>query len=166
MIKNFKTWYRIKWSYVLGLLLTQFGVSSCGIEEDPFNGGGDGGGLLMYGSPRADYELSISVKNEAGKPLANQKIIIRRLNEKMQPAEYTYYPFSCDTVITDSDGRYKGGLKTITMKHNLRAVVKEPIDTSLKPDSVNIEVKQIKKGDGAWYQGKFSGSAEIKLKKK
>ncbi|MCQ2267997.1 MAG: radical SAM-associated putative lipoprotein [Bacteroidaceae bacterium] len=158
MIKNFKAWYRIKWNYVLGLLLAQLGVSSC---EDIFNGGGK----EMYGCPSADFFLSISVKDDAGKPLVNQKVVIRQLDGNNQALESSYRPFGSDTVMTNEKGIYEGVLNQWYIG-NLRAVVNEPVDDTLAPDSVNIEMKKIKKGDGAWYMGKYSGSADIKLKKK
>lgn len=155
MRKNFKFWWRSKWNYILGLLLAQLGISSCNSEEE------------MYGCPHASFKISITVKDEAGNPLANQKVIIRQLDNNFQPYQNTYNPNACGMVETNLYGNYTGNPMNLYMYDgHLRAVVNEPVDESLSPDSVDIELKQTKKGNGIWYQGEFSGSAEIKLKKK
>lgn len=155
MIKEFKKWCRTKWNVALGFLLAQLGIVSCGDETE------------MYGCPNADFRISITVKDEAGNRQPSQKIIIRQLDPHFNPYPNTYNPYACDTVMTDLNGNYTGNPKNLNMYNgHIRAVVNEPVDESLSPDSVDILLKQTKKGDGDWYQGTFSGSAEIKLKKK
>lgn len=163
MKTNIKLWWRTKWNYVLGILLAQLGMTSC--LDDIIGGSNDI--VVAYGTPHADFKISLTVKDEVGKPLPNQKVVIRQLSIYSQPYEQTYKPHAGDTVVTDLYGKYTGGLPHIhTHNGNIRAVVNDPVDESLSPDSVNIELKQTKKGDGSWFQGEFSGSAEITLKKK
>ena len=119
----------------------------------------------MYGMPTADYTLSLKVKDEAGKPVANQRVLVRPVIQNGDVREY----HNTDTVTTNNDGKYEGAVKNRygywpTDTKAMRIVVDEPVDPMLAPDSVTVSVKQTKKGDGAWYEGTYEGKAELILK--
>lgn len=145
---------------VLAWITAQLGLVSC---DNGILGGGE---VCMYGMPTADYTLSLKVKDEAGKPIANQKVLVRPVNYNGEVHENEYY--NTDTVTTDRNGSYEGAVENRygwwpAGTKGMRIVVDEPVDPMLAPDSVTVSVKQIKKGDG-WYEGTFEGKAELTLK--
>lgn len=170
-MKKAKKWWLTKVNFVLAWITAQLGLVSC--DNNILDIGG--GGLCMYGMPTADYTLSLKVKDEAGKPIANQKVLVRPTDDKGQIDDYhaQYIQYETDTVTTDQDGKYEGAIG----KHSygrywfpgikgMRVVVEDPVDPMLAPDSVTVSVKQTKKGDGDWYEGTYGGNAELTLKKK
>lgn len=161
-MKKNRKWWLAKVSMMLAWLTAQLGLTSC---DNAFSGGAE----CMYGTPSADYSLSLKIKDEAGKPLAGQKVVVRPTNINGEVSRmYTDYinHYGADTIVTNTEGKYEGVAKGwFPGAKGVRFVVEKPVDPSLKPDSVNVALKQTKKGDGSWYEGTFEGKAEMTLKK-
>ena len=66
--------------------------------------------------------------------------------------------------VTDADGNYKWDETGFPM-NKLKVVVIDP-DSIYENDSTEITLKQTEKGDGDWYDGKYEGKADFKLKKR
>lgn len=141
---------------VLAWLVGQLGFTSC-------NGVINGGMECMYGMPTADYDISVSVIDAAGKAQAGQKVIVRNTDKSGNVNGYQGYNHA-DTLVTDAEGKIQQHSRDFPVD-GMRFVVQEPVDKTLAPDSINVTPKQTKKGDGSWYDGTFEVKGEIVLKK-
>ncbi|MCL2131715.1 MAG: radical SAM-associated putative lipoprotein [Lentimicrobiaceae bacterium] len=117
---------------------------------------------LEYGTPHANYEVKGVITNkETSKPIQNIQVI-RQIHQ-----EYG------DTLYTDADGKYVFAFGDFPYKDNVYRLKIEDIDGEENGGDFvtkEIEVKitqadQIEKGDGNWYDGKFSKIVNIELEK-
>ena len=100
-----------------------------------------GGGLAMYGQPTAHYKLIGNVKGPDGKPVEGIQAVF-------VPREDGAYPHENDTLYSDAQGHFeKGRLKGKTLTRNA------------------LKMEQTRKGDGAWYEGAYTVSADVTLDK-
>ena len=154
---------KIRWQYCLTALLALLGFSSCKkiIEEfgGPFY-------LCMYGQPTANYKVIGEVKDPAGKPVEGIRVVVNPGS-----AHPDYFK---DTLYTDAKGQFQKENLTYSWPDEFKdgTIQFEDVDGdkngSFKTKvlkSSELEVKQTKKGDGAWYQGDFTITAKTKLEK-
>ena len=136
-------------NYLLSAILGMLGFQSCD-EVIP------GGGMdCMYGTPSAHFVVGGKVVDEDNKPVADENILIR-------PAGMNYGVRK--QLTTDADGNYKWDETGFPM-NKLKVVAIDP-DSIYENDSTEITLKQTEKGDGDWYDGKYEGKADFKLKKR
>lgn len=131
-------------SYVLGLLLSALGFTSC-------NGGGN---LSMYGTPSADFVVSGKVTNSANAPIPDIQVSIQR-EETKTDAQGNYvlknsgfsFPGDLEIKFTDIDAELNGSYET-----------KEVIEEVESSDYVG--------GDESWYSGKVTKTVNVELVEK
>lgn len=141
---------------------TLLGFTACGEISDE------------YGSPITDYQVKGRVTSEDGKPLQGIQVIVK--NEENAYHVYQKDDGSMiegnDTVYTNADGQFVSHQSSIGWVTSEQAVFHD-IDGDanggfFKSDSVKLadmESRQIKKGDGHWYEGMYEYTTEIKLAK-
>ena len=155
---RFNRWYNA----VLTALMSLIGYG-CSSSDDPW-----GGGLCMYGTPTANYEVNGVVKDEAGAPIKGIKTSLKMFYTLEEGKEYAY---TRDSVLTDQSGRYQ--LKISDSSAYLKLIA-EDVDGEdnggyYQSDTLDIDYKEavkVKEGDGSWYMGDFTISKDITLKKK
>jgi len=136
-------------NYILGLLLGLLGFQSC--DEI-------GGSVCEeYGVPYATFSVKGSVTDSQGKPLAGEKVVVDN-------PKYPSYTLTKDTIKTSANGDFVYGPIDDFPSEKLRVKV---FDTTGKyeNDSIDITLTKTEKGKG-WYDGKYEGSADFKLKDK
>lgn len=152
---------KINWRYTLGSLLALLGFGSCERITDI------GGGLTMYGQPTAHFKFMGDVKDTDGKAVPGIRVIVHpRPDEDETWDNDTLYTNSAGHVekdllkydwpdeminakvtFEDVDGEANGSYKTKVLNHG------------------NLEIKQTRKGDGAWYKGDYTVRADAVLEK-
>lgn len=150
-----KSVYKSLMAVVLGIL----GFASCEKALDVID---DGGGLVMYGQPHADFKAVGSVKDKSGKPIEGIRVAIRQTI----PHSHEHK----DTVYTDSKGEYVLTTQGFTGPSSVK-IVFEDIDGAanggeFEKTEATPAVKQTKKGDNSWYNGAFEAKADVKMNKK
>lgn len=128
---------------ILSALLTLLGFGSC-----------DKIGTLEYGSPYVDYQVKGQVTDEEGNPIEGIRVT---------------FETSPDALYTDANGHFESKeIRNVVVYGKIKF---EDIDGSAHgsflPDSAdlaNLEQKQIEKGDGNWYEGKFEINVQQQLK--
>ena len=151
------------WTKLLyGFLMTILGFSGCNIIEF---------GRVEYGQPHAEFKIAGEVKSQDGTPLKGIRVTI-----DPQPSNPDYSRYSSDTLFTDADGKYsKDRLKYGWPDEMKEAEISfEDIDgpenggefETMKLTSGEFSVKQIKKGEGNWYAGVYSVTANATLSPK
>lgn len=142
-------------SRILTATLSVLGFTSCD---------GIGGHEEMYGSPIVEFQVKGAVLSPDEKPLEGVQVIVRK--------EWSNHPMMADTVYTNAQGEFESLGHTATsvekQKVYFNDVDGEANGGVFKSDSVELKamnMEQLKKGDGAWYNGKFSYSVVQKLKK-
>ena len=148
-----KKWYKIA-QRSLSALLVLLGFESCGSGDYP----------AEYGTPMVDFHIVGQVTDEAGKPIEGIQVTAR--------GYYGYTDGSTETTTqTDKNGYYKtSNIETIWIDPELK-VVFEDIDGAanggmFKKDSVMSDAmqrRQVKRGDGNWYQGEYELTANKTL---
>lgn len=119
--------------------------SSCEGLEDII-----GGGYCMYGTPTMDYEISGKVVDaESGKAI--EGILVSR------PWKYDDYG-----VLTDNKGKFT--ICGQEFPNDTLHVQATDIDGSYQANKIVVSLKQVEKGDGAWYNGKFGNKNEVEIK--
>jgi len=109
----------------------------------------------MYGTPYADYNVDISVCDEDNKPIKG-----------IQISAYGLDPDK--TVYTDVNGKAKFDVSEMTLSLTLTDIDGEANGGEFKEKTVKEEdltVKKTGKGDGAWYEGKYSAKGIVKMVK-
>ena len=148
---------KIRWQYVLGGLLALLGFSGC---QDI--------GIIRceYGQPSADFKIIGDVKDADGKPVKGIRVVV-----DPGSAHPDYYK---DTLYTDARGQFqKDQLKYSWPDEFKDGKVKfEDVDGadngSFKTKELkasDLSVKQTKKGDGHWYEGEYTITANATLEK-
>lgn len=134
---------------VLGAILGCLGFAGC--KDDHYD---------MYGSPTADFEIKGAVTKEMDNvPVENATII---LNQIYTDSPNEGYPIK--SVETDADGRYNISI-TYHPVDKIRIVCVPPEGSGLDADSVDVETKYTG-GDGDYYWGSMTCTADFKLKEK
>ena len=132
--------------------LIALGFTSCEEMEDE------------YGSPSRDFQVKGVVTDEAGNPIENIRVIIR---------DAYNYGYSPDTTYTDSQGNFSSNIIRDYGFRDNQAAYFDDIDGdanggTFQSDSTSLndmQSKQIEKGDGNWYEGKYEFEVQQKLKK-
>lgn len=136
----------IHWRTLLAWAAGISGLTSC--DNLPFIG------ACMYGTPSADYNVTLTVTDEDGNPVKGieasgngrpEKPLTDQSGVVKMNLEGIIYPH---IVLTDIDGEDNGGEFE-----------------ELQVSEQDLTVKQIKKGDGNWYQGAFEATGTVKMKK-
>ncbi len=154
----------IKWyNLFLGALLGFLGFSSC----DPIH-------LLPrleYGQPHADYKLVGSVKDQAGKPIQGIRV---SFHPNLENTSDEVNAMHTDTLYSDASGKFSKDALKYTWPNLTRAVVEfEDIDgpdnggsfKKLRVSVGELEVSETQKGDGNWYGGAQTITADVKMEK-
>ena len=149
------------------LLLTLLGIGSCSEvnnEDDPFKG------LLMYGTPTAQYSVKGKVTDEKGKAIQGLQIILGKRYYDDSSVIWDQHYFPIDTLTTDSNGVYQYDSGTVFPVENLQVDVNDIDGTAGGGEfnSATTVVKNIEyKGGSSWYLGKAVIEVPtFKLKKK
>lgn len=132
------------------------GLSSC--DDKSLWSDDEGGMMIMYGSPYADYDVTVKVTDEAGKPINGislrepwivdgQPVYKTDHKGEVSAKIRSFSTTRLDLILEDIDGDENGG----TFK----------TDTLRKPD---FTITKVKNGDG-WFAGEFKAYAEVKMKK-
>ena len=142
------------WKWILGIVLGILGLSGCGKIFK-----------CEYGCPNADFKLIGDVKDAHGKGIEGIRVVFRPVQNEEETWEN-------DTLYSDA----KGHFERERLKHDWpdgaqQASIKfEDVDGSahgsyktkiLQPSELTVE--QTKKGDGSWYAGVYTITAETTL---
>ena len=148
-----KKWYKIAYRS-LSALLVLLGFESCGSGDSP----------VEYGTPTVDFHIVGQVTDEAGQPIEGIRVTAR--------GYYAYTDGSTETTTqTDKNGYYKtADIKTGWIEPELKVVFEDVDGTAnggtFKKDSVMSDAmqrRQVKRGDGNWYQGEYELTANKTL---
>lgn len=140
-------------------LLAMLGFASCGDNES------NGDSPMEYGTPTVRFQVQGKVTDEAGNPLKDIQVIIRKA--------YDNNPRLADTVYTDTGGQFESeAFVTGAGGPGYQKVYFNDVDDSqnggtFKSDSIaleDMEIEKIEEGEG-WNRGTYQLSTEIKLKK-
>lgn len=131
-----------------------------------------GEGSVEYGTPVMDYQVKGRVTAEDGKPLEGIQVVIKDEGYHAYQKEDGSTVMGNDTVYTDADGQFVSHQASAGWVDLAKAVFNdvdgEAHGGTFKSDSVRVadmESKQVQKGDGGWYGGKYEYSTEMKLAK-
>ena len=144
------------WKWLLGSVLTLLGFSGC--EEL---------GIMRceYGQPLADYKLIGDVKDTKGNPIKGIRVVFA-------PQPMDEQGWENDTIYSDAKGHFEVERLRHDWPDDLKdSVVKfEDVDGSENGSYKTKElsrselvVKQSQKGDGSWYNGGFTVTANAIL---
>ena len=148
---------KIRWQYALGGLLALLGFSGCGKI---------GWGMTEYGQPHANYKVLGEVKDPDGKPIEGIRVVVNP-----GPEHPSYF---IDTLYTDAKGQFQKEQLRYTWPDEFKEgkVKFEDVDGaengSFKTKELkasDLSIKQDKKGDGRWYGGDFTITANATLEK-
>ena len=148
---------KIRWQYALGGLLALLGFSGCGKI---------GWGMTEYGQPHANYKVLGEVKDPDGKPVEGIRVVV-------DPGS-AYPDYYKDTLYTDTKGQFQKDQLKCTWPDEFKdgKVKFEDVDGaengSFKTKELkasDLSIKQDKKGDGRWYGGDFTITANATLEK-
>ncbi len=131
-------------------------ISSCDAENEPEF-------AAEYGTPHADFTLKIKVSDMENKPVEGIRVAIA--------TGYVSHLDNgpVDTVYTSASGVYENTRQLVRVYDHMRLKF-EDVDGEenggcFKTQEVSVPVRQLEKGDGHWYDGKFEASAEVTLEK-
>ncbi|MBQ9637765.1 MAG: radical SAM-associated putative lipoprotein [Prevotella sp.] len=149
-----KKWYRIA-NGALSALLVLLGFEAC--TEN---------GEDEYGTPIVDYHVVGRVTDDAGKPIEGIRVTARGYWDYRNGSQE-------QSVLTDKDGRYETETVSAGWIDPQMRIVFEDVDGeanggAFETDSVmsgGMQKRQVKKGDGNWYEGEFELTADGKLDK-
>ena len=150
-----KKWYSLA-NRCLSALLVLLGFQACDSTE-----------ACEYGTPTVDYHVIGQVEDADGNPVKGIRVTMQGFNDFSNGNEK-------DITYTDEDGRFKTKTVRSVFIESEMGIVFEDIDgpenggefatESVKSD--DMKKKQIKKGDGHWYEGEYELTANKTLKKK
>ena len=145
------------WTLILGAILSLLGFGGC--EELVHFGAAE------YGCPHADYKIVGEVTGE-GKPIKGIRVALL-----VGPYNDNQY-YGIDTLYIDSSGKIEKDLPAETLDHERFSIKLEDVDGpengswQTKTLGKNeLVFKQTKEGDGKWYQGVYTVTANAELKK-
>ena len=146
------------WKWLLGAVLGVLGFNGC--EEL---------GIFRceYGQPNADFKLIGDVKDANGKGIEGIRVVFRAVENEEETWEN-------DTLYSDAKGHFERERLKHDWPDNVeKASIKfEDVDGSehgsfktkiLQRSELSVE--QTKKGDGSWYSGKYTITANAVLEK-
>lgn len=130
---------------ILGAVLVLLGFSVCNSCR------------VAYGCPHVDYRIKGTVTDENNSPIKGIKVLINNVD---------------NDIYTDGNGKFEGphasdvslGRQTVSFED----VDGEDNGGLFKSATFGIDdmqQKQVKKGDGNWYQGDYELTADVKLEK-
>lgn len=149
-----KKWYRIA-NGTLSALLALLGFDAC--TEN---------GVCEYGTPTVDYHVAGRVTDEAGEPIEGIRVTVRGYHDYSDGSQE-------QSVLTDKEGLYETDkVRTGWIDPQMR-IVFEDVDGEahggvFRKDSVmsaDMQRRQLKKGDGHWYDGEYELTADRTLSK-
>jgi len=145
---------------IAGFLLSLLGFSGC---REIFNL------RTEYGQPHATYKVIGQVTDEGGKPIPGIEVKGNLNYEKDGPIQ----PPSdlMKTVTTDSDGKYIldsysnwPGSTSATLEFT--DIDGEANGGEFESATLSTSLQKVAEGDGHWYEGSYTGTGNIRLKKK
>ena len=143
---RFNHWYNA----VLSTLLTLLGFGACSDS------------VVEYGTPNADFQIKGQVTYEGGIPIPGIRV----------RAPYSYIDGSeGQNVLTDENGRFELDEfhSMLYGKLYVEDIDGEDNGGEFQSDTIKVRdlpKKEVEKGDGSWYMGKYEVTANIKLKLK
>ena len=164
MKQKVNTLYRI----ILGALMTLLGFGSCSKSTSTPE---------MYGQPTAYYKFNGTIKDEAGNPIKGIRVVFNPNSKVDENSDnYPYYlQGNVDTLYTNDNGQFgKDKLKySQTSITNDAVVIIDDVDGAANGGEFQkvtlsksqIEIKKITDGDGVWYKGNYTITANATLKK-
>ena len=143
------------YSAVLSVLLSVLGFSSCSKEEP-----------CEYGSPSAHYQFTGQVTDEDGNPLTGILVSAEDISEN--------YCRNFASKKTDGNGGYDLTVLYHSPYDPYTKIVVQDIDGEANGgefanDTIDVDyklAKQIAEGKGNWFEGTFTITQNIQLKKK
>ena len=154
--KRMKQKVKNTWLAILGAVLSLLGFSGCELVNI---------GTCEYGCPHADYKIVGEVTGE-GKPIKGIRVALL-----VGPYGDNQY-YGIDTLYTDSSGKIEKDLPSQTLDNSMLSVKLEDVDGpengSWQTKTLwqnDLVIKQTKNGDGKWYQGVYTVTANAELKK-
>ena len=144
------------WKWLLGSILTLLGFSGC----DRF-------GIFRceYGQPMAHFKLIGDVKDTKGHPIKGIRVV-------HAPNPNDALGWENDTIYSDARGHFEIELLKHDWPDDLQnsTVTFEDVDGSENGSyktkvltRADLDVKQSQKGDGSWYSGAFTATANAVL---
>lgn len=140
---------------IAGFLLSLLGFSGCEI----FNLRAE------YGQPHATYKVIGQVTDEGGKPIPGIEVKGNLNYVKDGPLQ-----LMDKTVTTDSDGKYIldssnwPGSTSATLEFT--DIDGEANGGEFESATLSTSLQKVAEGDGHWYEGSYTGTGNIRLKKK
>lgn len=140
---------------IAGFLLSLLGFSGCEI----FNL------RVEYGQPHATYKVIGQVTDEGGKPIPGIEVKGNLNYVKDGPLQ-----LMDKTVTTDSDGKYIldssnwPGSTSATLEFT--DIDGEANGGEFESATLSTSLQKVAEGDGHWYEGSYTGTGNIRLKKK
>lgn len=147
------------WALLLTQVLSLLGFNSCIFIPS-----------AEYGCPHSDYTIKGTVTDEAGKPLQGIRVAIHRRLEPTVGVTYDDTVFAKDTLYTDKNGIV--GYTVSDMTTGVADVWLDDVDGEANGGEFEsmkisgIKAKQVKNGDGNWYNGAYAATFEARMKKK
>jgi putative lipoprotein (rSAM/lipoprotein system) len=146
---------------ISGLLtLLGFGAAMAGCSK-MYAPPDDGGGMSMYGTPTASFEVKGRVTDDSGDPVRDIKIVVK---------EDAAYDYEIGVGITDAHGYYS--VRGSWSGSNSFNIATEDIDGEknggeFATESVEIEIKKEDYiGGEGWNRGKVTKNADFELELK
>lgn len=141
---------------IAGFLLSLLGFSGC---REIFNL------RTEYGQPHATYKVIGQVTDEGGKPIPGIEVKGNLNYVKDGPLQ-----LMDKTVTTDSDGKYIldssnwPGSTSATLEFT--DIDGEANGGEFESATLSTSLQKVAEGDGNWYEGSYTGTGNIRLKKK
>ncbi len=161
MKEKLNHWYRA----LTAMLLTVLGFSSCGKSAE----GGENSTYCLYGTPTSTFQVKGCITSEDNTPIEGIKAVV---GIDYQEAGIVHQ----DSAYTDKQGNYVIAKKRAegTPDNKYMKILLEDVDgeanggtfanDTIKGDELTIE--KTGDGDGNWYIGSYTITANKKLKKK
>ena len=144
-------------------LLGMLGFQSCNIF---------GGGMVMYGTPHADFNVKGKVTDEDGKPVPGARTVIDSYYGWTDDLGISYSNLDyTDTLYTDSQGYVNAKAMVFGVSSHITVTVTDidgPENGEFEEKVIeNLHMHKVKDGDGSWYGGAYEMEFEavVKMKK-
>lgn len=147
---------------IVTALLGMLGFQSCNLF---------GLGMVMYGTPHADFNVKGKVTDEDGKPVQGARTVIDAyygwtddLGISYRNLDYT------DTLYTDSQGEIFAGASIFDESSHVTVTVTDvdgPANGEFEETVIeDLHMHKVKDGDGSWYGGAYEMEFEVVVKMK
>lgn len=148
-MKRRKQWLTI-YNVFLSGILALLGFASCTTT-----------GADEYGQPHARYEIKGKVENASKEKLPDIQIIIKELYPDQNQADYG------EVTKTNSEGEFYYLDEWAWPKSKFRIIWnKDEKAKAYKPDSIDIDMGDLKNGNGSWYKGEAYKELTITVEEK